>query len=235
VPNQTLPAGFLFENSPPALAVLTGNRRLKAERLLAFELGYRLRPRAGLFLDVAGFHNTYRGLRTGELGLPYLADEPLPVHLVAILKASNLVDGETYGLEATADWQGWRPERRLRFGYTYLHMDLRSDPTSNPLATVEDGRSPSHQLFFWPSWEPREGVELDGVLRYVGPLDSHGIDSHLGLNLRLGWSPWPALGAALVGRNLLDSRHPEFGETVVVNTAPTETQRDFYLALTWRF
>jgi len=54
--NRVLPPGEFFLDSPPILAINTGDRSFKSERLLAFELGYRLHLRQGLSFDLATFY-----------------------------------------------------------------------------------------------------------------------------------------------------------------------------------
>jgi iron complex outermembrane receptor protein len=56
----------------------------------------------------------------------------------------------------------------------------------------------------------------------------------LTLDARLGWRAAPDLEIALVGRNLLDDSHPEFGsETLAIS--PTEIERSAFVTLQWRF
>ena len=58
------------------------------------------------------------------------------------------------------------------------------------------------------------------------------VPSYTALDLRLGWRASNGLELSLVGQNLLDASHPEFG-------APTprreEIERGFYGRATWRF
>ena len=49
----------------------------------AFDIGYRSRIGNRLLLDLAGFQYSYGKLRTNELGVTVLRDEPSPVRLVA--------------------------------------------------------------------------------------------------------------------------------------------------------
>ena len=57
---QALPPDSLFPGSPTTLAlVLGGGDAVKAEKVLAFELGYRLRPAPNLFVDLAAFYNRH--------------------------------------------------------------------------------------------------------------------------------------------------------------------------------
>jgi len=52
------------------------------------------------------------------------------------------------------------------------------------------------------------------------------------MDTRLGWNPSPSLELAIVGRNLLDKQHPEFG-----GPGPTreEVLRNAYVKLTLKF
>jgi iron complex outermembrane recepter protein len=60
------------------------------------------------------------------------------------------------------------------------------------------------------------------------------IPSYLTLDLRLAWSPRKDLEIAIVGRDLLDNRHPEFAPTFV-GTQRTEVERSFYGTVVWHF
>ena len=74
-------------------------------------------------------------------------------------------------------------------------------------------------------------MELDCDFRYVDRLANQNVPSYVSADVRLGWQPTKHLELAVVGQNLLDSRHPEFG------TGPTrhEIQRSVYGKVTWRF
>ena len=74
-------------------------------------------------------------------------------------------------------------------------------------------------------------LELDAGIRYVDTLAAPNVPSYIGLDLRLSWKPLKNLELAVVGQNLLDNRHPEFG-------APTnrqEIERSVYGKISWSF
>jgi iron complex outermembrane recepter protein len=238
--NRTLPVGSLFADSPPTLVVLAGDRGLEAERVLSFEAGYRIRPREGLSLDLAGHYSDYAGLRSGRVTLPEFVEEPVP-HLVELFPADNILQGELYGLELTIDWQMPREKGRLRAGYSHLQIELRADIQTEPLDVTDEGGSPAHQFFFWPSLNLRRDLRLDGVFRYVDRLPSRGIDlssreigRYVDLDLRFAWRPIDLLELSLVGQNLIDAPHPEFNN-IVVDIVSTEAQPGVYGAITWEF
>ena len=54
--------------------------------------------------------------------------------------------------------------------------------------------------------------------------------------MRFAWHPTENLELAVVARNLLESKHHEFGSFGIGTTnMPTEIQHSVYAKLTWRF
>ena len=81
-------------------------------------------------------------------------------------------------------------------------------------------------------------VELDARLRFVDELRvvdngrTGTVPEYFSLDLRLGWRPRQNLELSIVGQNLLDNRHPEFG---FPNANRHEIQRSVYGKVTWQF
>ena len=232
---QTLPPDSLFAGSSPVLIVGVGGRDFKAEKLNAYEMGYRFWPRPGLVFDLAAFYNDYADLRSGLAAGSYTEEDPAPVHLVIPFEAVNLLEAETYGVEVAADWHSATLPWRCRAAYSYLEMQLHVGPGVDPvLGEGAEGESPAHQFYVWSSADLRRDIRLDGVARFVDRLPWHDFDAYLGLDLRLAWEPVDKVEIALVGRDLLDAHHPEF-RAFFVDTEPTETQRSAYATLSWTF
>ena len=61
---------------------LSGNRDLKAETVLDYELGYRNQVNRRMSFDVTTFWSDYTNLRTTEPGTPFFTLDPGPPHLV---------------------------------------------------------------------------------------------------------------------------------------------------------
>lgn len=209
---------------------IQGEDGLDAEELIAYELGYRIRPVNNLSFDIAAFYNDYDKVRSLEAS---------PTGRVF----ANKLYGESYGLEVSTDW---RPQNwwRLQANYSYLRttMHLDSDGTDSRFEYITEESSPDHQFSLRSSMDLSHNWELDLWGYYVGHLPASGtaafrdgikIDSYVSLNGRLAWRPFPDLEMSLVGQNLLDSRHLEFVEESV--TAPTEIERSFYGKVRWEF
>ena len=52
------------------------------------------------------------------------------------------------------------------------------------------------------------------MVRYVDPVGYYDIPAYVAFDLRLGWKPVKNLELSLVGQNLFDNQHLEFGNTV---------------------
>ena len=76
-------------------------------------------------------------------------------------------------------------------------------------------------------------VQFDSVLRYVDDLDQRGplVRAYLTLDMRLAWRPNKNWELALIGQNLLDPQHPEFGE----RSTRQEIPRNIFGKVTWHF
>jgi len=181
------PPDALFPGSPPAMNSLLGSRDFDSEKLLAYELGYRILATDELSVDIATFYNDYDNLRTFEPGTPFLETSPSPPHLVIPTIGDNKMDGETYGIELAADWRvldWWR----LQAAYTYLQIQLNLDEDSrDTLSKSAEGESPHHQISFQSSMDLVKDLELDMWVRYIDDLPSQNVESYITLDARLGW------------------------------------------------
>ena len=207
---------------PNGQVLLQESPDFDSEELLAWELGYRIQPHPEVLLDVAVFYNVYDSLRSQEPP----ADRPFPITL------ANKLEAETWGLELRSNFQpvqGWR----LQAAYAWLDKDLHLDPDSrDPTRGVGEGNDPEHRASLRSLFDLPGGFELDGWLRYVSALPSPAIDDYTELDLRLGWRASDALELSLVGQNLLDESHAEFGPATAFRE---EVERSLYGKVTWRF
>jgi iron complex outermembrane receptor protein len=208
--------------TPGSVLVLQGSHDFLSEELLAYELGYRLQPRNGLSLDLAGFYNRYDRLRS---------EEPAPGGGLPITLA-NLLHGSTFGGEATVHYQmtSWW---RWTGSYTTVHKDLRLGAGSHdPTGGAPEGDDPTYQASLRASLDLPRQVELDGWLRRVDSLPAPVVPAYTEADLRLGWRPAAKLELSLVGRNLLHAHHPEFGAPSPLRE---EVRRTIYGKVEWHF
>ena len=110
---------------------------------------------------------------------------------------------------------------------------------SNAFSTDREGSAPEQQLALRMAWNPRPDTDIDLLLRHVGELSmiSEGVavvPAYSQLDLRLAWRPLKNLELALVGRNLLDKRHPEF-VSELLDVAPMLIERSVFGQVNWKF
>jgi len=217
---------------PPLPELSYGTIGAKSEKLMAYEIGYRVQPFGKLSLDLAAFYNDYDDLRSVQI-----VSAPPLTPLTTIL--GNDLYGHTKGAEISATWKvadWWR----LRPSYTYLHMNLYAHPaglipayTQKVVEQIE-GSNPQNQFSIRSSMDLPHGVTFDTMLRYVDNLPAFQIASYFELDARLGWRINKHWEMAIVGQNLLHDHHAEFASTEVYTQA-TEIPRSVFGTITWQF
>jgi iron complex outermembrane receptor protein len=206
--------------------MLTGNRGFVSEDLMAYELGYRSQPTEWFSWDIAVFYNDYNNLETAVLtGFP-----------PTMLMLDNQQDGQSYGLELAANYrinECWR----LYGNYSFQNVNIEVPPVLGSPPPRDEGTVPKHQAYLWLSGDICCDYELDLMLRYVDAIDFSGtpIPSYIELDARLGWQATDTLELAVVGRNLLDTHHPEFIGEPFAGDIGTEVQRSVYGVVTWEY
>lgn len=226
-------SAFLSPQGLPAVVTVLGNPNFKSEKLLAYELGYRAVPSRLVSLDFTAFYNNYHDLTTLREANPFLEFSPLP-YLVIPEIFSNQMHGNSYGAEISSTWNifdWWR----LSPGYSWLRMNLHPEAgsfnrASFPLAA---GNSPQHQFQIRSYLNLRHNFEFDPAVYHVDSLPNQMVASHTRLDLRLGWRPREAVEFSIVGQNLLQPRHFEFGSQMKVQ--PTQIRRSVYGEIKWWF
>jgi iron complex outermembrane recepter protein len=233
IPTNVIPP-FTPENPSPLPMALTlvGTRDLDAERLIAYELGYRFNPTKRFSLDMTAFYNDYSSMIAARSGAPEMVLTPTP-HLVMPIRGDNSMYGKTYGAELAADWRVL-PWWRLHAAYTYLHVALEVREGSLMALENPDGRSPQNQVSLRSSLDLTREVELDAWVRFADRIASTDVASFTTLDLRLGWKPVPGVELSLVGQNLLQNEHMEFRQMGPVTIA-AKVPRGVYGKMVWRF
>lgn len=211
---------------PPGTITILGNPNMLAEELIAYEMGYRIQPINQLKIDLTAFYNNYDHLRSLE---------PLAPGPVSPSRVESNFFGETYGAEIAATAQVTK-RWRVQGSYSNLQIQLHRKSGSRDLSTerVVEGSSPQNQFSINSLFDLGWNIQFDSTLRYVDALPAPNIPSYVTIDLRLAWSPRPDLEVAIVGRNLLDDRHPEFAPTFI-GTQQSEVQRNVYVTVLWRY
>jgi len=199
-------------------ASLIGNKDFDSEVELAYEAGYRIQPVDWLAVDIAAFYNNYDDLRSLELNGTIFSEE-------------NKLNGQTYGVEigSTVQPTEWWT---IRAAYTFLNVQVQTDPGSTDVSSESlEGNDPRNQYYVRSSFDLPYHFELDCTWRYVGELETQGVPSYMAFDARLGWHPTDQLELAVVGQNLFDNRHPEFG----TGAAQHEIERGVYAMFTYKW
>ena len=221
--------GSLFPGSPATMGIITGDNNFDSEVITAFEIGYRTQPTNRLFFDAAAFYNVYYDLLTIENGTPAPPDFSVPAFV------RNKMNGDAYGVELAARWQAlewWN----IKGSYSYMKLQLHTSGDSTDTFS-EDGAEddiPNHQFSFRSMMDLPGDLEFDSWIRYVDSVPSVDVDSYITLDARLGWNLTEKIELSIVGRNLLEKRHKEYGPSSIINTQVTDIERSVYASITWR-
>jgi iron complex outermembrane receptor protein len=224
-----------IEVTPPGAdpaARLLGNPGFHAERMLAYELGYRRQVSERLAVDLASFLNRYRGLASLEVETPFT--DPDDGRTIYPVFNENLTDGRALGAEALVSYS---PTDNWRLNASYSYLDLNITPHGQDANRGEfaDGSTPRHQ-FGLRSAVDLGRLQLDAFLRCIGAIrrdpqivSGEGIAGYTELDLRAAYK-WRRFEFAVDLQNLLHKHHLEFG-------APAqrgEIQRSVLASVAWR-
>jgi iron complex outermembrane receptor protein len=186
---------------PPSVASVAGGPNFVSEKLVAYELGYRVQPSNYASFSAAVFYNVYDDVYSVE---------PDPGTLT--YRIQNGSEGRSWGIELSGGCQVtnfWK----LRGGYTFFRKDLRSKPghTFNPDYLGNDAEN----QFTWQSiLDISSKWHFDISGRYVDHLPATiatpAVKGYAEMDLRLAVD-LKRFEIAVVGQNLLHDRHAEFG------------------------
>jgi iron complex outermembrane receptor protein len=222
---------------PPVLNVgrAVGDPRFEAEVLVAHELGYRVQATKRLSVDVAAFYNDYNGLRTFEPEAQFIDRGFVPPRAIFLQRVTNGADAETAGFElstvfdATDRW-------RLTLTGTLFDIHVDATRTRDIVAKGTELTFPAQQVSLRSQWNVTRTLEFDTALYVVDDIQLRGLvaPEYERLDARLGWRPRQDLDLSLVGQNLLDRRHLEFGPGGRV-VLPTQVERSVFATFAHRF
>jgi iron complex outermembrane recepter protein len=198
--------------------VFAGGPNFDSEKLIAYESGWRVRLHEDAYVSVAVFFNDYDDIRTTSPQPPFIIE--------------NNAAGEIIGVELEATWQvsaAWR----LIFGYTLLQEDIDVKPGRADLNGGQgDLYDPEQRLQLRSSVNLSQNIEFDIWMRYVDQIVNMArgfetVPDYVTVDMRIGWSATDSLQLSLVGQDLLEDDHLEFGFRHV--------ERAVYGKAVWRF
>lgn len=213
------PAQPAIVNGVPRYAI-AGGPEFVPEVATVYEAGYRAQPTARLTYSATAFYGFYDKLRTLER-----------VAATGSSVFANRGEGRTRGIEAWGSWQA-APAWRLSAGMTAQRISttLKAGSTDLSGATGLASNDPSQHWMLRSSFDIDQHKELDITLRRVGKLRLPEVPAYTSLDMRFGWRLTRELELSLIGQNLLDRSHPEFGAAA----NRSEFERSLFVRLLWR-
>ena len=187
---------FFAPAAPPF--VIAGGPDFESEVSNVYELGYRAQATREVSFSITGFYHDQDKLRTlrAQPGGGVLAND---------------LEGRTSGFETWANWRAaewWR----LNAGFTYLDQDLRlREGATDAQAASATGNDPGHWWNLRSAFDLGRSLELDVMVRHYDELADPRVPAYTAIDVRLGWRAARALELSLIGQNLGDRRHPEWG------------------------
>ena len=229
--DQDLQLTDFLEANPAIFLRVVGSKSFRSEHLLGTELGYRTLIIPKLFVDLSLFRNDYNDLYGYGPGSEYVESSPPPAHIILQEPLANALKGDTSGGEIAPDWKpaNWF---EIKGSYAYLHLYVHDKPgfTDKQNTVSDNGSSPHHQVVIQPRFNIRGGFELDPAYRHVSSLPAQKVAAYDTGDVRLGWKASRNWKMSIVGQNLLQPHHAEFGSDVDTIIG---IKRDVFANISW--
>lgn len=240
--DQDLQLTDLLTATPPIFLRVVGSTDFKSEQLLGTEAGYRRLFARNLYVDVSFFYNDYNDLYGYGATSIFTETSPAPTHTVIQVSLANATAGDTTGFEIAPDWKpvSWW---ELKGSYSYLHLYVHdragvAGPFNDLVTSSDNGSSPNDEAVVQSLFDLPKKLEFDGTYRYVSALPAETsipagptVGAYSTADARFAWHGVPNMELSLVGQNLLQPHHPEFGG----DDGPlVGIRRSFYGQITWR-
>lgn len=198
---------FPNPNNPTDPPITELQESFRSEDMIAYELGYRAQPNRSFSWDAAFFFNQYENLQS------FHSQAVAGAPGIQIFNGNNN-RGHGYGVELSAQAE-MTSRWHLSGWYSFLQLDI---DTIGPLAPFQqtdgtdiEGSSPHHQVFLMSTFDVTCNVDFDLMARYVDNLPHQNAASYITVDARLAWRPTCCTEFSVVGQNLLDQYHYEFG------------------------
>lgn len=218
----------LVEAPSPYLTILKGSSDFESEEVIAYELGYRAQISSRASVTLSTYYNDYDDVRSTSY---------TPATIIPLYFQNNL-EGHTYGAELSTNYElldNWS----LHLGYDLLQEHLHVKPGTFDLDdALNETADPQQQVSLRSSAKLPGGIEFDTALRWVDRLLTNNgptpgiVPSYVGLDSRLAWRSARGIELSVVGQNLWQPRHVEYG---FPSPLREEIDRSIYGKITWQF
>lgn len=198
---------------------IAGGPNFTSEVAKVYEVGYRQQPSPRVSWSITSFYSEYDRLRTLELN-----------DAMTGFVFENGAQAETYGIEW---WGSWQPTDswRLHGSLVAQEFDVSLKPGGTDISSTTGLADDDPHIYssLRSSYDVSPVVKIDSTLRHVSKLKGSDVPAYTALDVRIAWEITPHVEVSLVGQNLLDSSHPEFGS----RPGRSEYERALYGKLMW--
>jgi iron complex outermembrane receptor protein len=124
----------------------------------------------------------------------------------------------------------------LALAYSHLDLSVKSISSLDfDKLVVYANTAPRNQLSFISVLDLPRNVKCTLWVRYVDNLPTFAeVSNYVTMDARIAWKPIPTLELSLVGQNLLEPKHKEFGADMFGNIS-ADVERSMYGKMTWSF
>lgn len=215
----------------PFFIHVVGDPTFVPEQLIGYEAGYRALLAPRFYCDLSAFYNDYNNLTSFGTASFSIEGPPAPPDLSITIPWANGIKGFTRGFEIAPDWKvtSWW---QLKGSYSYLHLATKDKPGYGDAGTVasDNGSSPHHEVIVQSPFTLPKRFELDPTYRYLSSLPAQRVTAYSTADLQLSWHAGKEWDLAVVGQNLVEPHHAEFGG----GPGPiVQIKRSVYGKLTW--
>jgi iron complex outermembrane recepter protein len=221
--------GGQISTNPPVGLYVVGNPDFQSERVLGYEGGYRQLLSEKVFVSLSVFHNQYDQLQS--FSAPTLVGSNLNIFY------ENAIRGTTNGIEIAPNWKP-KPWWALSGSYSYAGLNFHtptpgSDISSTGSVRTYEGSSPHHQIKIQNTIDLGKRFEFDQSYYYVSALPAQSVRAYQTMDARFGWRLQKDLEFSVVGQNLFQPYHAEWG-TGDPSESPIGIRRAVYFRLSWQ-
>ena len=183
---------------------VTPGLKFGSEKVIAYELGYRVRPVDQLSLSFATFYNKYNHLRS----LDSTSSTTTPIVL------ANSQRAESWGFEFSGNFRA-RDWWHLRGGYTYFAKSIRAvSPKVLPISGAFEGVDLKNIVMLQSIMDLPNNLQFDLMGRFSdklpAALTTPVVPAYFTFDARLA-RQFKSVEISLVGQNLFQNQHTEAG------------------------
>ena len=212
-----------LQNDAGVFPRIIGSTAFESEVLIAYEAGIRVQETDAFSWDFAAFFHDYDNLTSQD----FIGLTPAPIAgFIANAQLGNGGKAHAYGCELLMNNEV-NPCWRLTGSCSLLRINAEN--------ASGEGDSPEHQMYVQSSWDLWCDWQFDAIWRYSDSLPNQNVSSYNTMDLRLAYQPNCNVEVAVVGRNLLDRNHHEFGIDEFTSTVNTEVRREVYGMVSFRY